>query len=352
MRPSTCIALTTVSLAAIAYPADCASQTRFDSMSEAIERRDYRRVEAVLIERGGEVVHESYYRRSDAESRIDARSAGKSITALAVGIAIEDGHIESVTVPMLDYFEERAPIRGDGEIKRTITIEDLLTMSSALHCNDWQDSPGNEERMYRSDDWTRFALGIPVDPDYVRDASGRGRYSYCTAGVFLLGRIVEKAVGMRFDEYVQQKLFDPLGIVDPEWTTSPAGEIQTGGQLSLRAKDFAAIGRMILNGGEHAGEQLVSQSWLKQILESPRQATPTDAYGYLWWLRGFRVGDRVYGAAYMSGNGGNKVALFPELDTVVVILSTNYNRRNMHEQTTELIEKYVLPALLESNDGR
>ena len=346
-----CLLLAALAFSDVAHAADEGAAAQFESMSAAIEDRDYRRIEAVFVERAGEVVHESYYRRSDAESRIDARSVGKSITALAVGIAIDEGLIESVDVPAVDYFDDRVPIEGDGDVKRAITIEDLLTMSSALDCNDWQDSPGNEERMYRTKDWTRFALDIPIDPDYARDTSGYGRYSYCTAGVFLLGRIVEKAAGIRFDTFVQERLFDPLGITEPEWTLSPAGEVQTGGQLSLRASDFAAVGRLILNGGAQDGEQLISKAWLRQVLASPRQATPTDAYGYLWWLRGFRVGDQVYGAAYMSGNGGNKVALFPELDTVVVILSTNYNRRNMHQQTTELLEKYILPTLTEPADA-
>ncbi|MDA8016131.1 MAG: beta-lactamase family protein [Thermoanaerobaculia bacterium] len=323
---------------------------RFASMSDAIEDREYRRIEAVLVERSGDIVFERYFRRSSADSRIDARSAGKSITALAVGIAIDDGVIDGVSAPVFDYFDDRKPIVDDGTVKRSTTIEDLLTMSSALDCDDWQDSPGNEERMYDTKDWTRFALDIPLDSDYERDQTGRGRYSYCTAGVFLLGRIVEQAVGTPFDLFVQQRLFDPLGIEDPKWTRAPNGEVQTGGQLSLRARDFAAIGRLVLNGGEYGGKRLISSGWLRQTLRPLRQATPADAYGYLWWLRGFRYGDQFRGAAYMSGNGGNKVVLFPDLDTVVVILSTNYNRRNMHQQTTELIEKYILPALRSEQD--
>ena len=322
----------------------------YAAMSAAIEDRDYRRIEAVLVERGGELVYERYFRRSDAESRIDARSVGKSITAIAVGMAIDDGALEGVDQPVLEFFDDRVPILHDGAEKRAIRIEDLLTMSSSLDCNDWRDSPGNEERMYRTKDWTRFALDIPVDPDFVRDAGGRGRYSYCTAGAFLLGRIVERATGRPFDAYVEDRLFEPLGITEPEWRYAPNGEVQTGGQLSLRARDFAAIGRLMLDRGLHDGEQIVSLDWLREMFTPRRQATPTDAYGYLWWMRHFRSAGTPYDAIYMSGNGGNKVVLLPALDAVVVILSTNYNRRNMHEQTTELVEKYILPGLAGTSD--
>ena len=320
--------------------------SHFATMSDAIEARDYRKIEAVIVEQGGEIVFEQYYRRSDAQSRIDARSAGKSITALAVGIAVDQGLLD-VEDRVFSFFTDRAPIEHDGEIKQAITIEDFLTMSSALECSDWyRKSPGNEERMYRTRDWTRFALDIPIDENYMGPRGGR-RFSYCTAGAFLLGRVVERATGEPFDEFVQTHLFGPLGIEDPIWRKAPNGEVQSGGQLSLRARDFAALGRLVLDGGVRDGHTVVSREWLREIFTPRRSAGPDTGYGYLWWLRQFSAGDQGFGAGYMSGNGGNKVALFPELDAVVVILSTNYNRRGMHEQTDELIERYILPGLVD-----
>jgi len=68
-------------------------------------------------------------------------------------------------------------------------------------------------------------------------------------------------------------------------------------------------------------------------------------YGYLWWLRKFKLGERQVAAQLMQGNGGNKVALIPELDMVVVITSTNYNTRGMHQQTDKILSDYVLAAV-------
>ncbi|QLC25746.1 serine hydrolase [Parasphingopyxis algicola] len=320
------------------------------AMSAAIDGGEYRRIEAIVVDRGGAILFEDYYRESGPESRIDARSAGKSITALAVGMAIADGALAGVDLPLLSFFAAEEPIAHDGAAKRAITLHDALTMSSALDCNDWiGESPGNEERMYDSGDWTRFALDIPLDAEYRRHAvSGQGRFSYCTAGAFLLGRVVERSVGEPFEAYVQRRLFDPLGIVDPEWTRAPEGVVQTGGQLSLRARDFAALGRLVLDGGEHDGSQLVPRDWIRGLYRPRVRATPDQSYGYLWWFANFRApgAERDYSALMMSGNGGNKVAVFPELDAVVTILSTNYNRRDMHRQTAALIERYILPALV------
>ena len=321
-----------------------------DAMVSAIEANDYRRIEGVIVERSGEILFEDYYRESDPESRIDARSAGKSITALALGMAIDDGAIAGVDLPLLSFFADREPIAHDGADKRAITLHDTLTMASTLDCNDWtMRSPGNEERMYDSGNWTRFALDIPVDAEFRRDPeSGQGRFSYCTAGVYLLGRVVERTVGEPFEAFVQRRLFDPLEITDPIWRRSPEGVVQTGGQLSLRVRDFTALGRLVLNGGVHDGTRLISRDWVRGLFRPHVRATADQSYGYLWWFANFRApeAERDYSALMMSGNGGNKVALFPELDTVVTILATNYNDRDMHALTSDLINTHILPALL------
>jgi len=317
----------------------------FREMNDAIKDRQYRQIEAVVVLQGGTTFYEGYFGRSGPESRIDARSAGKSITALAVGVAIADGAITDVDAPVFDYFKEMEPFVDDGPIKRAITLRDLLTMSSALDCDDWRSSPGNEERMYRTREWTRFALDIPVAAGYERDPSGYGRFSYCTAGAYLLGRIVERATGQDFADYVQERLFNPLGIDDPQWRRSPTGKVQSGGQLRLRARDFAAIGELVRRGGEVGGTQLVPREWLREMVTIRRSATPQDGYAYLWWVRAFTSGDGGRAGWYMSGNGGNKVVVLPALDAVVVILSTLYNHREMHQQTTEILERFVLPAL-------
>jgi CubicO group peptidase (beta-lactamase class C family) len=83
------------------------------------------------------------------------------------------------------------------------------------------------------------------------------------------------------------------------------------------------------------------------VRESTRPHTRIDEkteYGYLWWLKTFVPGDKTSAAYYMTGNGGNKIAVFPELGLVAVITATNYNTKGMHESTDRLLTEYVLPA--------
>ena len=84
---------------------------------------------------------------------------------------------------------------------------------------------------------------------------------------------------------------------------------------------------------------------MKASTQPHAQIDDETEYGYLWWLKAFKSGEKTYPAFFMSGNGGNKVAAFPELDMVVAITSNNYGTRGMHEQTEKLLTDYILAAV-------
>lgn len=292
------------------------------------------KIEAVTIEQHGKTVYQRIFDDADAARVHDIRSVGKSITALAVGLAIADGKLASIDVPVW-------PLLGapEDDLHADITVRDLLTMSSALDCNDGEPkSPGQEEKMYRRNDWRSFAMALPLAADYQRDAKGYGRWSYCTAGVFLLGQLVEKTVGERFDLYVQRRLFDPLDIKNVEWRRSPAGEVQSGGQLKIGPADVAKIGRLALNGGRWQGEQLVPENWVREMLQPHRQVGTNVYYGYLWWFWPIKSPIGYQPSWLMQGNGGNMVAIFRDYDAVIVVQSSNYNKSDANAQSNRIIE--------------
>lgn len=323
-----------------------AAEAKLPALTAAIERGDYIKITSVLVEQHGRIVYEHYHAGDGQRSLHDVRSAGKSVTALAVGTAIADGVLPSVDTPAFARLSDLAPFANDGPAKQAILLRDLLTMSSAISCNDWEDaSPGNEERMYPTRSWARFAADLPTVPEYARDASGYGRFSYCTAGAFLTGQIVQRATGERVDRYVQHRLFNPLGIHAVAWVSSPSGEIQTGGQTSYRTRDLAKIGRLVLNHGRWRGKQVVPSAWVNAMLTPRRRADADNDYGYFWWRRDFTTSTGAHSGWYMSGNGGNKVIVLRDLDAVVVVTSTNFNAHGMHQQTTDLVDRHVLPML-------
>ncbi|WP_425038584.1 serine hydrolase domain-containing protein [Primorskyibacter sp. S187A] len=322
-------------------------QLNLAALSAEVDAGAFGRIAAVVVSQGGTVVFEDYFASQSPDGLVDMRSAGKSLTAIAAGIAIEEGLISGVDAPVISVFADRAPIALDGEIKRSIVLRDLLTMRSALDCNDWRPSPGNEERMYRTRDWTRFALDLPVDPRASAAAGGASRFSYCTAGVFLIGQMIERESAERFDRYVASRVFDQIGVTDVEWTRSPSGEIQSGGQLGLRARDAERIGRLVLNEGRWGGQQIVPAAWIAEMVTPASWPRQDLSYGYLWWRGEFRVGAsvRTVDTIMMMGNGGNIVAVIPEYDAVVVVQSRNYNTPGDFERSRDLIERFVLDGL-------
>jgi CubicO group peptidase (beta-lactamase class C family) len=238
------------------------------------------------------------------------------------------------------------PYSNDTADKRAITIEDLLTMSSALDCNDDDEkSPGNEDNVHAQPNWTAWAVGLPTAVGYSRDASGLGPWRYCTAGAFLLGQVIGRATGVPPDTYLETRLFRPLDIESSEWAYSPAHETMTGGGLRLRSRDLAKIAWMVADGGRWQGRHIVPTAWIDAMLMVRRQAYGDANYGYLAWQRTCTTPCGPLAGWYMAGNGGNAILMLPERHSAIVVTRQNYNTRGMHQQAVDLLQRYVLPAL-------
>jgi len=307
------------------------------SMETAIAAGEYKKIGSVVVARGGEIVYEKYF-EGDAQTLRDTRSVGKTVTSILAGIAI-DRKLIALDTPVLRAFPG-AHANPDPR-KEKIVVEDLLTMSSIAECNDWNEySRGNEERMYPMEDWAAFYLDLPVRGlPWKYDKSER-QFSYCTSGVFTLGQVIARAAKTPIDEFARVHLFEPLGITRSEWPYSPLGLAMTGGGLRLASRDWVKLAQLYANGGVWEGKRIVPAEWVARSTRKHARIDEQSDYGYLWWLTSWG-GVRAYA---MQGNGGNKVAVLPERDLVVVITSTNYNTRGMHEQTTKLLTDYILPA--------
>jgi CubicO group peptidase (beta-lactamase class C family) len=315
-------------------------------LKDAVAKGQYPNTTSVLIVRDGRLVYEEYFGAGNRQLLNDTRSATKSITALAVGIAIGEGAIPSQRALAFSYLGDLRPFQNDSADKEAITIEDMLTMSSALDCNDDDDkSPGNEDQMHQQPNWSRWAVDLRTIVDYQRDSSGLGPWRYCTTGAFLLGQIVQRATHTSVDNYVERKILSPLGITHWQWPYSPSGETMTGGGLRLRSRDLAKIASMLANNGRWKAAQIVPSAWVKSMLSVHRRAYSDAQYGYLFWQRDYATQCGPLSGWYMAGNGGSAIVVLQNLRTAIVVTRTNYNTKGMHQQTVDLLERHVLPAL-------
>lgn len=328
---------------------------RLVELVAAIDEGEFGDISSILIARDGKLVYEEYFSGSAADLR-NTRSVTKTITGMLLGQAIERGDLPGVDVAVFGLLGQPEVAHPDPR-KRAITVEDLLTMSSILECDDWNEfSRGNEERMYLVEDWAQFALDLPVKgyPPWQSkpEDSPYGRsFSYCTAGVFLLGRVIESAVGIKVQDFATETLFRPLGISHFDWQLSPLGQAQTGGGLGLRSRDLLKLGQLYANGGQWHGREVVPAEWVAESIRPRARIDERNEYGYLWWLTTLEVDGREVGTFYMTGMGGNKVYVFPDLRLVTVVTSENFGRRDAHELSDRIVRDYVLGSLIPDTGG-
>ena len=205
-------------------------------------------------------VFEEYGNGYGSESINTSFSMAKSIVSLMIGIAVEDGYIQSIKQPISDYIEEFKGLEIGNN-----TIEDLLLMRSNIVYDEdkflWF---GDDSLTYWSADLRKLALKhTKVTDEY------NGKFHYNNYHPLLLGIILERTTGMSVSKYFEQKIWSPLGTnYDASWSldSKKSGFEKMESGINFRSIDFVKIGTMILHGGKLMGNQIISEEWIKQSM--------------------------------------------------------------------------------------
>ena len=219
----------------------------------------------VAVVKDGDLVLEEYWEGFDASTDQEIFSATKSVTALIVGIAQDQGHL-SIDEPASTYITE-----WQGTDSEEVTIRHLLANTSGRY----HDAQTDYVEMGNTDDRTAFAIALDqeVDPDTV--------WIYNNAAIQTLEKVVSRATGEDFSDYAQANLFEPLGM-NVEFARDAAGNANAYFGLQAGCLDMARLGLMMQNGGEWGGEQVVSEEFVEEAITPSSELQ--SAYGYLWWL--------------------------------------------------------------------
>jgi CubicO group peptidase (beta-lactamase class C family) len=288
-------------------------------------------IQSVAIARHGRLVLDEYFYGFTASTPHDVRSAGKSVTTLVVGRAIEDTHAFTPQSDVLSLLPQYSPVANDDPRKRRITVENLMTMSSGLACDDNDDdSPGNEDTMQQQTaqpDWYKYTLDLPMSYDPGSKAV------YCTAGINLLGAIVLRAIGLPLEQYFYERFASPMDFRRyAMWLMPPPTDAAyMGGGDYFVPRDFLKFGQLFLNGGTWDGRPIIDPAWLRESVVTRTvmyqdAAGEGDRYGYGWHLASLTVGRGRYDVINAGGNGGQLLAVVPKLDMVVMITAGNYSQ--------------------------
>jgi len=214
-------------------------------LDQAIHAGVYKDINSVIVIREGQLLVERYYNGADRDSTHNPRSVGKTFTAAVLGIAIEEGYIDSLDQTLSEFYDLRS-FDNYTPKKANVTLRQLITMTSGFDGHDFEpDSVGNEENMYPQADWVKWTLNLPMAKN--RDPGDEWRYF--TAGIVVVGDILNALVPGGLEAYAHDKLFAKLGISNYEWQHTPQRVANTAGGIQLTPLDFAKFGEVHRNHG-------------------------------------------------------------------------------------------------------
>jgi len=277
---------------------------------------------SVMIVRHGHVIAEGWWKPEAADKQHVLHSLSKSFTSTAVGLAVAEGKL-SIDDPVLKFFPDEAPAEPSNNLKQ-MRVRDLLTMSTGHQV---------EAKFTSDESWVKTFLAQPVPH------KPGTHFQYNTPATYMCSAIVQKVTGQTVLDYLKPRLFDPLGIENPQWGTSPQGITFGGFGLHIKTEDIAKFGQLYLQQGKWNGKQLIPAAWVeqatsKQVSNGSDPARDWDqGYGFQFW----RCRHKAYRG---DGAFGQFCVVLPEQDTVIAITA---DTKDMQAELNVVWDK-LLPA--------
>jgi CubicO group peptidase (beta-lactamase class C family) len=318
---------------------------QLSEMESLISKDSLPNTHSVIISIKGEVIYEKYFDGYNSKIPHDTRSALKSISSAVVGIAKDQSLFKNVEQSIFNFLPKHYQPQKES-LKFKIDIKSLLTMSSGLDAIDYgiganPKSTAREDRYQMTKDWTESILNAPMI--YAPNTKA----NYGSANPYLLGVAIDSMVTEPLELFINQNLFERLGISNYILQTDLTGRPYFGGGMYLTPIDMVKFGELYLNKGRLNGKKVLSENWVENSFKNYRVLENTvdkNGYGYLWWHNDYSFKGTYIKSTEARGAGGQYIFVLPQLDMVVVITSGNYV--NGKTQQPELIlENYILPHI-------
>lgn len=300
---------------------------------------------SVLISKEGKLIYENYFDGYNANTPHDMRSASKSISSAIVGVAKDKSLFKSVNQSIFEFLPAKYQDLKDS-LKEKITIQSLLTMSSGIDAVDYgiganPKSPATEDNYQKTKDWTETILKSPM----INTPNTKANYG--SANPYLLGIAMDSVVAKPLELFIDENLFQKLGISNYVMFTDLKGNPYFGGGMYLTSRDMLKFGELYLNEGKWKSNRILSKEWIKESFQDYRALENTkdkNGYGYLWWHNTYQVKGKKVESIEARGAGGQYIFVIPDLKTVVVVTSGNY-RNGKTQQPEKIFEEFILPHL-------
>lgn len=276
---------------------------------------------SVIMARGNRIFFENYWAPFTRDFQHRQYSATKSFVAIAIGFLVQDGKL-SLDDKICDHMKDFIPEDVIPELKNQ-TIRDMLMMSTGAFV-------GNRHAWFveRPDDRVKCYFekrsGAPGTPGRAGAKIPGTVFEYDSSGSFVLGALAERLSGKSLMEYLREKLFDKIGVSEgAHFLKCPGGYDWGDSALVCTSMDLLKVARFVLNYGNVNGEQILSESYLKEAtgnminnsLDGSRGYNRF-GYGYLFW--------RTWNDSFFFNGMGCQLAVcVPEKDFILVYNGDN-----------------------------
>lgn len=262
---------------------------------------------AFVVLHGDDLLYEGYFNGSSHDSIQTSFSVAKSFIATLVGIALEEGHIADLDDSVTVYVPELAE---RDERYAEITLRHLITMSSGLSFDDGGSPWADPANTYHGTNLRSAVLTRPR----IEQPPGT-EFHYNDWNVILLGLVLERATGMPVSEYMQTRLWQPMGAeAEGSWSLDSQrhGFEKMFVGVNGRAIDFAKLGWLYLHQGRNGDRQVVPPAFVAEATSLDTTIDPAPGYQYLWWI------DEERASYFAHGDHGQFIYVDPNADLVIV----------------------------------
>jgi CubicO group peptidase (beta-lactamase class C family) len=266
---------------------------------------------AFLIVKSDKIIYEKYWGDYNENSLTNSFSMAKTFVGLLIGVALNEGKINSINDPVSNYL----PLYKKNP---ELTIKHLLTMSSGINFDESYNSPfGHMAKAYYGTDLKELntAYSVTETPGV--------NWKYLGGNTIILSLILEKVTGTTISEYMSKKVWQPIGAKNPAlWSLDKKeGREKAYCCFYSNARDFARIGKLYLNKGLWNKHRIISNAYAKESTTplyylKDKNGKPVDFYGYQMWMNNYKGIEVIYA----RGINGQYIITIPEKDIIIVRL--------------------------------
>lgn len=302
-------------------PGKFTDNKEWTSFEEFLEKK---KTVAFLVVKNDTIIYENYFAGYNDTSVLTTFSASKSFVSALTGIAIGEGFIGSTSDPIVKYLPE---LTNPGFDK--ITIENLLNMRSGIKYNEGYFNPFAEmPKFYYGTNILKYIKKLKV-----REEPGK-TYDYISVNTILLSLVIEHATGTKLNKYLEQKIWQPVGMqYDASWSVDSKKHqtIKANCCINGQAIDFAKFGRLYLNKGNWEGKQVVPEKWVERSTSIINDSRDSQGYPYTYQWRVLENG-----AFFAKGILGQYIFVFPEKNLIFVRIGKRYGKIDWADLFLEL----------------